>query len=221
MAANSTTTKHPPMAPGQRYGRLVTIEFVDRPYKYMTRWKFRCDCGNEHIAWAAHVRHGSTKSCGCLVAEVSSVTARLTLTTHGKSKTSEFKIWCGMRRRCQDQRDKHFMDYGGRGIKVCERWREVQNFVADMSPRPAGMTLDRIRNDGDYEPGNCRWANYLTQARNRPQAKLNDEQRSRAIDLYAQNRSPKKTAKLIGIKSGDVKNIVYGDSRRRITSQAR
>ncbi|HEX5509829.1 MAG TPA: hypothetical protein VFX37_15115 [Pseudolabrys sp.] len=83
------------------------------------------------------------------------------------SKTTEFKIWQGMRQRCQNPKDKDFRKYGARGIRVCEEWQKFENFYRDMGARPTAMTLDRIDFDGDYEPHNCRWATVQQQNRNK------------------------------------------------------
>jgi hypothetical protein len=149
---------------GKRFGLLVAIEYLGR-----ARWRCRCDCGQETRSNGAHLRHGFSRSCGCTRAKAAGQAAARACTTHGASKTPEFSIWTDMLRRCSDPRRPEFKHYGGRGITVCDRWREsFANFLADMGPRPSpGLTLDRRDNDGNYEPGNCRWATVLEQNRNR------------------------------------------------------
>lgn len=134
-------------------------------------------------------------------------------TKHGMWKHPLYPTWHTMMSRCYNPKNAKYDRYGARGIRVCERWHDVRNFVADMAPRPNGKTLDRFDNDGPYSPDNCRWADAYQQARNRPQAKLTDKQRDEALRLYGLTKSPKAVAALLGILPGDVKNVVYAKRR--------
>lgn len=150
-----------PIFSGRRYGRWTAIARAGN-----RRWLFRCDCGTEKRLYPTIMTRKTkpSRSCGCLASEL--IAKRNT--THGMSKINmrEYRIWCGMRHRCNNPRDRAYQSYGGRGIKVCDQWLDFTNFLADMGRSPPGSSLDRIDNDRGYEPGNCRWATQRQQARN-------------------------------------------------------
>jgi hypothetical protein len=146
---------------GKRFSRLVVIKRAGSRNGF-SQWECICDCGNTRYAIGPALVDGYTKSCGCLYDETRTTCHR----THGERKTRAYTAWSLMRNRCGNPDGKNFDRYGGRGIKVCERWSLFANFLQDMGQPAQGMTLDRINNDGDYEPLNCRWTDRKTQRRN-------------------------------------------------------
>jgi hypothetical protein len=149
---------------GQRFGRLVAKFVLPSPTNKRVCWHCACDCGKTHLVAAKHLRSGRIRSCGCLNNECRANRVR----THGCSDTSLYEIWQTMIKRCHNPKAKKFPDYGGRGISVCDRWRRsFADFAADVGDRPEGSSLDRKDNNGNYEPGNVRWATATEQSNNK------------------------------------------------------
>jgi hypothetical protein len=147
---------------GIRFGRLLVIGPNDKEGAYF--WATLCDCGTIKSAYGGNLRAGNIKSCGCLKRENNIKRCQ----THGKANHAEYKAWIAMRVRCYRKLGKGYPDYGGRGIKVCDRWlKSFDDFYHDMGPRPSkGHSIDRIDNNGNYEPSNCKWSTRTQQNNN-------------------------------------------------------
>lgn len=167
---------------GNRYGSLVAI----RKSPLEKRWVFVCDCGKSTNAFLGNVLAGRTRSCGC---------GRFK--THGMSKTAEYKVWESMIKRCTKPTSDNFCRYGGRGIAVCKRWRKFENFFSDMGRRPSSQfSIERIDNNGNYSPDNCKWATKEEQYRNM--------RTNHFVDYGGEKMIVADAAKLAGLKYGTV-----------------
>lgn len=167
---------------GNKYGMLTVVERDNRPRKATkskpkTYWMCECECGKITSVQAYNLRSGNTKSCGCIKRKSAS---RINV-KHNMSRLDdgvirpEFNAWVGMKTRCYNKNRPEYERYGGRGIKVCDRWlNSFENFYNDMGARPSPKhSIDRIDVNGDYEPSNCRWANDTIQSRNQRISKSN------------------------------------------------
>ena len=157
--------------PGQRFGRLIAIEHAGHEDFGARKivWRFRCDCGNEVVVRAESIKSGNAKSCGCLKREATARTGRANR-QHELGGTRIWRIWSAMLGRCENPNHSRAEYYGGRGIKVCPEWHDLDCFHAwAMANGYADyLTIDRYPDkDGDYEPTNCRWATWSEQAFNR------------------------------------------------------
>lgn len=196
---------------GQRFHKLVALEVVeDRKGKRdrIRIWRCQCDCGNEVRVAQRYLYHGEsvTKSCGCIIGKHKR--------THGATNTPEFMAWVAMRQRCENPRVKAFKNYGARGISVCAHWQTFEAFLADMGPRPSpAHSIDRERNDGNYEPGNCRWATMVVQSNNR--------RSSLHLTLNGETRTAAEWERQVGLKAGMVsKRIGMGWTLERALATA-
>lgn len=206
---------------GRQFGRLVPLGPIERIYREPRGteviWLCHCECGELTRVRAQWLRTGNTKSCGCLNQE--KLRSRLLAqVTHGASGTPEFWIWSAAKGRCHNENDKRYHQYGGRGIKMCERWRDsFANFIADMGLKPTpDHSLDREDNDGDYEPGNCRWATGIDQA--------NNTRRNLFIEAFGKRQTLSQWARELGMRPATIWHRIFRnnwDVERALTQKPR
>lgn len=192
---------------GFRSGRLVALYPIGIEQRQVL-WMCQCDCGNEKVTSATKISSKRVQSCGCLQFDTTQKLG-LSQSIHGHSRINgkrgkTYSVWTHMKARCNNKKHQEYKNYGGRGIKICDRWNRFENFLSDMGEKPDGLSLDRIDNMDGYYKENCRWATPSEQSRNRRVVKL-------TIDMVRNIREDKRThtviAGIYGISASYVSNI--------------
>ena len=192
---------------GKLFGRLRILSLGPRAHGarggYVT-WNCICSCGNTRAIRGDSLKRGLTTSCGCLGIERRRAAAK----THGLSRLSGeqakiYRVWVEMRNRCSNPKNPAWSYYGGRGIRVCTRWEHYDLFLVDIGPRPKGFTIERINNDGNYEPGNCKWASRAEQSCNtRQNHRLEHNGKTQGITAWAREYEIADTTVLARLRRG-------------------
>lgn len=181
---------------GKTYGRLMVVARSSRTGGTRPRvyWDCVCACGKTAVVEASNLRGGAVQSCGCLRNErVAQAVGK-----HAHTGSPEYVAWQHMKSRCYNAANPDYPNWGGRGIRVCDRWRDsFEAFLADMGPRPTGATIERRDNDSDYEPGNCVWASRQAQARN--------TRRNRRLTIAGTTRTLAEWCQLAGLSEATVR----------------
>lgn len=173
---------------GIRFGRLTAVKYVGDG-----RWQCSCACGGTATVITTNLKKGNSTSCGCK--------RRETNVKHGMSNSRVYSVWKSMVQRCHNPNDRSFENYGGRGIQVCEEWRDnFSQFIADMGIRPDGFDLDRIDNDKGYSPENCRWVSRL---RN-----LNNKRTNRFLEFEGRKMTIAQWASVMGMNYRTLNNRI-------------
>lgn len=182
---------------GLRFGRLIVISHQGISRGHHT-WECKCDCGGVCVVASGNLRSGNTRSCGCLSSETTSERNR----THGMSDSKEYKTWRSMLDRCSKPSQVSFERYGGRGITVCERWKNsFEHFLSDMGMMPSPeYTIERNDSNGNYEPTNCRWATKIEQA--------NNKRNTVWVDVAGVKRSAAEWSRLTGISGCSIRRRI-------------
>jgi hypothetical protein len=195
--------------------RLTVTGFAGQNKRGRSMFSCVCSCGNHVVVQGTDLKRGAVRSCGCLARETSAATGKATA-THGQShKTAEYAAWEAMLSRTGNPNNPAYKNYGGRGIRVCRRWRtSFENFFADMGKRPSSShTLQRVLNDEGYKKSNCTWATWHEQARNRRSTKLTQAKADKIRLQYAAGGiTGRALAMEYGVDPSTISNIVTGDT---------
>lgn len=193
---------------GQRFGRLTVLDRAG--FNGKTLWRCICDCGKETTALSPNLRKGLSSSCGCLKTDLQ----RQRMTKHGNgikgAETLLYRTWKNMRQRCLNTSHPRYLDYGGRGVTICDRWNDFATFAQDMGEAKEGLTLDRIDVDGPYSLENCRWADNKTQMRNK--------RNNVWVYVQGQRMVREDARKLLGVNNRRMNHIVAAQSLQTLTT---
>lgn len=177
---------------GAKFGRLTAIKELNKVHNQRV-FLCKCECGGSAIVRCGNLRNGNTKSCGCLQKEMASSAN----TTHGYARSNTYSIWCDMKKRCHNPTTLAWDNYGGRGITVCDRWKNsFENFLKDMGTRPKGKHIDRKRNNEGYSPENCHWVT--------PKQNHRNKRNNRIICFNSESRTMAEWSEITGIKIGTI-----------------